>query len=167
MSNQKDTEKPPDSPRHESEGERLDRNLSELLQELRIALPGVQVLFAFLLAVPFQQNFTQVTEFQKSVYFATLLLTALSTAMFIAPTAFHRMTFRLQQKERLVQLGNHLAISGIGCLGLAMTGAVMLITDVLYDTTATVIATGLILLMFVSFWILLPLHGRRKAEDEA
>ena len=83
-----------------------------MLQELRIALPGVQVLFAFLLAVPFQQNFTEVTDFQKSVYFVTLLLTAVSTALFIAPTAFHRLTFRLQQKERLVMLGNRLAIAG-------------------------------------------------------
>jgi len=162
------TEKPPDkSPRRESDGERLDRNLSELLQELRIALPGVQVLFAFLLAVPFQQNFAEVTEFQKSVYFATLVLTAVSTALFIAPTAFHRMTFRLQQKERLVQLGNRLAISGVACLGLAMTGAVMLVTDVLYGAIATALTSALVFLMFVSFWLLLPLHGRQEAEDNA
>jgi len=131
------------------------------------ALPGVQVLFAFLLAVPFQHNFTQVTEFQKSAYFATLLLTALSTALFIAPTAFHRMTFRLHQKERLVRLSNRLAIAGLASLGLAMTGAVMLITNVLYSTAATVITSVLVLLMYVSFWFMLPLRGRQEAEDNS
>ncbi len=88
------------SGREESEGERLDRNLGELLQELRVALPGVQVLFAFLLAVPFQQNFTEISPFEKKVYFATLLCTALSAVLLIAPSAYHRMTFRLQQKHQ-------------------------------------------------------------------
>ncbi|MGK2933466.1 MAG: DUF6328 family protein [Solirubrobacterales bacterium] len=158
------TQRPPGSPRDETDGERLDRNLGELLQELRIALPGVQVLFAFLLAVPFQRRFDEVTDFQKSLFFATLLLTALSTILFIAPTAFHRFTFRRQQKERLVRLGNKLTIAGVAALGLAMTGAVALITDFLYSSTATIITTALVLLMFVSFWILLPLHGRRQAD---
>ena len=82
------------SGREESEAERLDRNLSELLQELRVALPGVQVLFAFLLAVPFQQNFTEITPFQEKAYFATLLFTAISAALLISPTSYHRITFR-------------------------------------------------------------------------
>src|ERR1041384_2106139 len=105
----------PDRPsgRDESEGERLDRNLSELLQELRVALPGVQVLFAFLLAVPFQQNFTEITDFQKSVYFVTLLLTAFSAVLLISPSAYHRITFRTQQKDDLVYLANRLAIAGL------------------------------------------------------
>jgi len=89
------------SGREESEDERLDRNLGELLQELRVALPGVQVLFAFLLAVPFQQNFTKITPFQEKVYFATLLCTAISAALLISPTAYHRLTFHLQQKKEL------------------------------------------------------------------
>lgn len=125
----------------------------------------MQVLFAFLLAVPFQQNFGRVTEFQKSVYFATLLLTAFSTLLLIGPTAFHRMTFRLQQKDRLVKLGNRLAMAGLCCLGLAMTGAVMLITDVLYNATATIFTATVVLLMFISFWILLPFRARRRAEQ--
>lgn len=150
----------------ETEGDRLDRNLGDLLQELRICLPGVQVLFAFLLAVPFQQNFDEVTGTQKTLYFITLLLTALSTALFIAPTAFHRFTFRLQQKDQLVTLGNKLAIAGVSTLGLAMTGAVTLVTNVLYGTTATVI-TGLVTLsMFVSFWLLLPSRQRHEAAKE-
>ena len=100
------TERP--SGRDETEAERLDRNLGELLQELRVALPGVQVLFAFLLAVPFQQNFTKITDFQETVYFVTLLLTALSAVLLIAPSAYHRMTFRMQQKDDLVFLANRL-----------------------------------------------------------
>lgn len=152
--------------RNESEEERLDRNLNEMLQELRVALPGVQVLFAFLLAVPFQQNFTSVTPFQKSVYFITLLLTAVSTALFIAPTAYHRMTFRLQQKDRLVRFGNRSAIGGVICLALAMTGAVVMITDVLYDGTAAAITGSLVMMVFIFLWMLLPLAGRRGAADE-
>src|SRR6476469_11260691 len=94
------------SGRDETRDERLDRNLGELLQELRVALPGVQVLFAFLLAVPFQQNFTKITDFQEKVYFATLLLTALSAVLLISPSAYHRITFRTQQKDDLVYLAN-------------------------------------------------------------
>src|SRR5829696_5817230 len=104
------------SGREESEAERLDRNLSELLQELRVALPGVQVLFAFLLAVPFQQNFSQITGFQKGAYFGTLLLTAASAVLLISPSAYHRMTFRMQQKDDLVFIANKLAIVGLSLL---------------------------------------------------
>ena len=122
------------------------------------------MLFGFLLAVPFQQNFTEVTDFQRTLYFITLLLTALSTALLISPTAFHRFTFRLQQKERLVMLGNRFAIAGVGALGLAMTCAVMLITDVLYSAVATAITGSLVLLLFVALWVLVPLHARRVAR---
>src|SRR6201995_4121205 len=94
------------SGREETEDERLDRNLGELLQELRVALPGVQVLFAFLLAVPFQQHFSEIDAFQKDVYFATLIFTALSAAMLISPSAYHRLTFRYQQKRRLIFYAN-------------------------------------------------------------
>jgi hypothetical protein len=148
------------SGREESDEERLDRNLAELLQELRVALPGVQVLFAFLLAVPFQQHFSTVTPFQQKVYFATLLLTALSAALLISPSAYHRMTFRMQQKHHLVFLANKLAIAGLGCLALAMTGVIMLITDFLYGTTATVIASAAAFLVFVLLWYALPLKRR-------
>jgi hypothetical protein len=152
-----------DSGRQESEGERLDRNLGELLQELRVALPGVQVLFAFLLAVPFQQNFTKITPFQEKVYFATLLLTALSAVLLISPSAYHRMTFRMQQKNHLIFLANKLAIAGLGFLALAMTGAIMLITDVLYGPVATAITAGTALSIFILFWYALPLRRRFKS----
>jgi hypothetical protein len=150
----------PDRPsgREETEEERLDRNLGELLQELRVALPGVQVLFAFLLAVPFQGRFAEVTGFQKGVYFATLLLTATSAALLIAPPAYHRITFRYQQKYRLVFLGNRLTIAGLGTLALAMTGAIVLITDFLFDTTSTIVVGVASIGFFVTLWYLLPLR---------
>ena len=154
------------SGRDESEQERLDRNLSELLQELRVALPGVQVLFAFLLTVPFQQGFTKITPFQERIYFVTLLCTAISAAMLISPSAYHRMNFRLQQKEDLVLIANRLAIVGLGFLALAMTGAVMLITDVVFGATATVAVTAaLVFCMFVALWYLLPLRRRITSEN--
>jgi hypothetical protein len=154
------------SGREETEEERLDRNLGELLQELRVALPGVQVLFAFLLAVPFQQNFTKITAFQEKVYFATLLLTAISAVLLISPSAYHRLTFRMQQKDHLVFLANRFAIAGLGALALAMTGAIVLITDVLYGATATIVTGGLALLTFAGFWYLLPLKRRFSSEEE-
>ncbi|OJU94956.1 MAG: hypothetical protein BGO23_07245 [Solirubrobacterales bacterium 67-14] len=149
-------------PRNEHEWERLDRNLNELLQELRIALPGVQVLFAFLLAVPFQQRFGEVTDFQQSVYFATLILTAASTFLLIAPTAFHRLTFRLQQKDRLVKLANRLTIAGLACLALAVIGAVTLITDFLYGAAPTVIAAIGFLLLVLLLWVFIPVRVRSQ-----
>lgn len=154
------------SGRDESEEERLDRNLGELLQELRIALPGVQVLFAFLLAVPFQQNFSKITEFEKKIYFATLLLTALSAALLIAPSAYHRLTFRYQQKHRLVFISNRLAIAGLCSLALAMTCAILLITDILFGAGATIVTTVLAFSTFVVLWAVLPLRRRFKYRDE-
>jgi hypothetical protein len=148
------------SGRDETEGERLDRNLAELLQELRVALPGVQVLFAFLLAVPFQQNFSEITSFQERVYFATLLCTAISAALLISPTAYHRLNFHLQQKKELVLVSNRLAIAGMAFLALAMTGAIMLITNVLFGAAATVAFSAAALTMFVVLWGLLPLRRR-------
>ena len=156
------TERP--SGRDETEDERLDRNLGELLQELRVALPGVQVLFAFLLAVPFQQNFAEITSFQKRVYFATLLSTAISAALLITPSAYHRLTFHYQQKRRLVHIANRLTIAGLTFLALAMTGALTLITDLLYGGVTTgVVAAGAVL-MFGALWYLLPLRRRAMLE---
>jgi hypothetical protein len=148
------------SGREESEGERLDRNLGELLQELRVALPGVQVLFAFLLAVPFQQNFSEITPFQERVYFGTLLCTAISAVLLISPTAYHRLNFRQQNKKELVMVSNRLAIAGMVFLALAMTGAIMLITDVLFGTAATIAFSAAAVALFAVFWGALPLRRR-------
>ncbi|MGN6255652.1 MAG: DUF6328 family protein [Solirubrobacterales bacterium] len=153
------------SGRDETEEERLDRNLGELLQELRVALPGVQVLFAFLLAVPFQKRFAEVTEFQKDVYFATLILTAISATMLISPSAYHRITFRYQQKRRLVFYANRYAIVGLAFLALAMTGAILLITDFLFSTAAGIVAAALALCVFGFFWFALPLQRRLRLSS--
>jgi hypothetical protein len=165
---EKESRRPAERPsgRDETEEERLDRNLGELLQELRVALPGVQVLFAFLLAVPFQQNFTKISEFEKKVYFATLILTTISAALLIAPSAYHRLTFRYQQKHRLVFVSNRLAIAGLATLALAMSCAVMLITDVLFGTVTTIVTVGVVLSMFVVLWVGLPLRRRVRYQDE-
>lgn len=151
--------------RDETELERADRNLNEMLQELRIALPGVQVLFAFLLAVPFQRRFDEVTSFQRSVFFVTLLFTAISTLFLIAPTAFHRITFRRQMKETLLPFSNNLAIAGLVFLALAMVGAVTLVTDFLYGSTATIIVASLTAVLLGLFWGLVPLQARRHSND--
>jgi membrane-bound acyltransferase YfiQ involved in biofilm formation len=153
------------SGRDETEAERLDRNLAELLQELRVALPGVQVLFAFLLAVPFQKRFDEITSFQESIYFVILLATAISAALLIAPTAYHRLTFRLQRKKELVRLSNRLAIIGLGFLALAMTGAIVLITNFLYGTVLTVVAGVLAAAMFIGLWYVLPVWERSRLSD--
>ena len=154
------------SGREETEEERLDRNLGELLQELRVALPGVQVLFAFLLAVPFQQGFTRITAFQRDVYFGTLICTAISAVMLISPSAYHRLTFRYQQKRKLVFYANRFAIIGLVFLALAMTGAVMLITDILFGTVATIVMTPITALTFSFFWFALPLQRRLTLSAE-
>ena len=151
--------------RDESEKERLDRNLLELLNELRVALPGVQVLFAFLLTVPFTQRFTTLTSTQEDVYYATLLLTTASAVLLIAPSAHHRINFRQQEKAYIVFLANRLTIVGLAFLALAMTGVVFLITDVLYGSTATAVATACALLAFATLWYAVPIWRRLSRGD--
>jgi hypothetical protein len=146
----------PTTGRDETEEERLDRNLQEFLGELRVALPGVQVLFAFLLVVPFNQRFADITDFQQTVYFVTLLFTAAASVCLIAPTAQHRIEFRAQHKEQILLMANRLAIVGLGCLAVAMTGAILLITDLLYGSTTTVIVTVPVGLTFALLWYLIP-----------
>jgi len=151
------------SGRDETEKERLDRNLDELLAELRVALPGVQVLFAFLLVVPFNQRFADVTDFQKTLYLVTMLFTTASTICLITPTAHHRLEFRKQDKETIVETGNRIVIAGLGLLAIAMTGAVLFVTDFLYGTGTTLAAAGGVALGFAVLWYLIPL--RRLLAD--
>jgi len=151
--------------RDESEEERLDRNLLELLNELRVALPGVQVLFAFLLTVPFTQRFTTLTATQEKVYYATLLATAMSALLLIAPSAHHRINFRQQDKAYIVFLANKLTIVGLAFLAGAMSGVVWLITDVLYGSTATAVATASTAFSFVALWYVVPFVRRVRRTD--
>ena len=141
----------------ESEQERLNRNMNELLQELRVSQTGVQIIFAFLLALPFAQRFKQVTAFQRDVYFATLLLCGTAAALFIAPVNAHRLVFRQQEKARLIASSNWMAITGLACLALALIGVILLISDFLFGTTAAVISTACMLVLFLVLWYALPL----------
>ncbi len=149
-----------ESGRDETEGERADRNLQDLLQELRVALPGVQVLFAFLLTVPFTQRFHDLTSFQKHLYFGVLLCVALATILLVAPTAGHRILFRRQQKEFLVTVANNLTLAGMFLLAVGMTGAIALIADFIFTPVTTVVVTAAMACAFVGFWFLGPLIRR-------
>jgi Family of unknown function (DUF6328) len=153
--------------RNETEEERLDRNLTELLNELRVALPGVQVLFAFLLGVPFTQRFTTLAQYQEDVYYATLICAAAATACLIAPSAHHRIEFRLRDKRHIVFLANRFAIVGLAFLALAMTGIVLLITDVLFGGLATALATAATALVFAVLWYVMPFLRRLKVLSAA
>ena len=148
----------PETGRDESESERIDRNLQEMIGELRVALPGVQVLFAFLLVVPFNQRFADVTSVQQTIYFITLLTTAAAAICLIAPSAQHRVEFRQQDKEHIVRTGNRIIILGLGLLAVAMTGAVVFITDVLYKDTTVYLVGAAAAAAFAILWFLIPLR---------
>lgn len=150
----------------ETESERLNRQLDQLLGELRVAMPGVQVLFAFLLAVPFQQRFAEVTEFQRNVYFATLLASAAASALLVAPTAYHRLMFEKREKPRLVAVSSNLAIAGLACLAIAMNGAVLLVTDLLFEATTVAITLAATVTLFIALWFGLGLV-RRYSKDRS
>ena len=147
----------------ESDDERLDRELIELLNELRVLLPGVQVLFAFLLTVPFTNRFARVNDLQKDTYLLSLVATAIGSVLLIAPAAHHRLRFRERDKEAILRTANGFAIAGTIMLAVAMTTAVFFITDFLFKVAVTALVTGLVAGSFVFLWYVLPLV--RKARD--
>src|SRR5919108_2218172 len=136
----------------EDQHERVDRELIELLNELRVALPGVQVLFAFLLTVPFSQGFVETTAFQRDLLFGVLSATAISAALLIAPSAWHRIRFRQRDKEAILLMSNRMAIAGLGFLAIAMVGAVMLIANYAFSDTLTVVSGVVAVLLFGGLW---------------
>ena len=150
----------------ENRTERVSRELIELLNELRVALPGVQVLFAFLLAVPFAQGFTHTTDFQRALFFVVLTLTAVSAALLIAPSAWHRIRFRQKDKERILRASNRMSIAGLGFLALSMTGAVMLIADFIYSPTLTIVSGIVAVVVYGILWYVLPLAGKDDPAAE-
>lgn len=156
----------PEASRHETKLERDDRHLSELLQELRVALPGVQVLFAFLLTVPFTERFVSLSGFEKRVYFVTLLSTALATALLVAPTANHRLLFRKREKAYIVAVANRLAIAGLALLALSMCSVVLLVTGVVFGTRPAVITTAFAAAILTVLWFVVPMVRRARLEDE-
>ena len=136
----------------ETSKERHDRELIELLNELRVALPGVQVLFAFLLAVPFAQGWKNITEFQKDVFFIAFLATAVSSALFIAPSAYHRLRWRVEDKGRIVGISNRLTIAGMFFLAVSIDAVVLLVTDYIFDRTKAIATTAALGGVFIALW---------------
>jgi len=153
--------------RNETPLERCDRNLVELLQEVRVVQTGVQVLFAFLLTIPFSARFDHVTQFQTVVYFTTLLVTAAAAVLLIAPTSWHRILFRRGDKEHLVQIANGFALAGLGCVAVSMVGVVLLVSDVLFGSVAMVIAASAAGVACALAWFILPVLRRRHLADLA
>ena len=139
------------------EQDKRDRQMIELLNELRVALPGVQILFAFLLTVPFSFRFDKLTLFQRDMYYATLLATVASTACLIAPSAAHRLRFHKRDRNWLIESANALTIAGLAALLVAITGAVTLITDMLFNGVLVWLYSGVVAVMLVGLWFARPL----------
>lgn len=148
----------------ETEAERDDRNLIELLQELRVAGLGVQVLFGFLLSLPFTSRFVKLTHPQRGLYVASILLAAISTALLLGPVAYHRLVFRRHQKERLVKDPNIMAITGLAAVGLAIAAAVLLVVSYVDKGAPVVIITVFVVCLFAGLWFVLPLARRRSGS---
>ena len=149
----------------ETRKERVDRELIELLNELRVALPGVQILFAFLLTVPFAQGFARTTPFQRDLFFAVLMATAVSTICLIAPTATHRLRFHQNERAYIVESSNRLLIAGLVWLALAILGAVVLITDFLFDGAMVWVYPALLGLLVIVLWFGRPLARQLRGQS--
>jgi len=155
----------------ETRQERINRELMELLNELRVALPGVQFLLAFLLIVPFQQTIDRTTDFQRDVYFAALVASAVASVLLIAPAAQHRVLFRQHDKEALLRRSNHSAFAGLVALAVAITSALLLVVDVLFTRTLAWTTAGAVGALLVWWWIAVPYwkrsHDGERDDDEA
>jgi O-antigen/teichoic acid export membrane protein len=151
-----------DSGRSESEAERDDRRLIELLQELRVAGLGVQVLFGFLLSLPFSVRFVRLSPHQRDVYIASLLLSALSTALLCGPVAYHRLVFRRHEKGRLLRAANTMAILGLGSVGLAISAAVLLVVSYVEHGAPVPIIVGATVVCFAGLWFVFPITQRSR-----
>jgi hypothetical protein len=138
--------------RTEDDQERLNRQMMELLNELRVAMPGVQILFGFLLTVPFQQRFAQVNDFQQTIYFVTLVAAAVAAAFLIAPSAYHRVMFEQQDKPNIIHIGTGQMIVGLVALAIAMNGAVLLVTDVLFAAPVVAVTVAALGALYISLW---------------
>jgi hypothetical protein len=143
----------------------LDRNLAELLQEVRVAITGVQILFAFLLGLAFTARFAALGGFERTLYTVALLATALATLLLIAPVSFHRLVFRRRQKAVLVTVADRLLMFGLGLLGIAITAAVLLILDVVLGRWQGLVGGGVVALVALLTWYVLPLRARRAAPE--
>ena len=148
----------------ETRKERINRELIELLNELRVALPGVQFLFAFLLIVPFQQTRSELTTFQLDVYFVALIASAVATGLLIAPAAQHRVLFRQHAKEDLLRRSHRSALTGLIALGVAICAVLLLVVDVLFSRTQAWLTAGAVALLLVWWWIAVPYYQRAHSR---
>jgi hypothetical protein len=151
----------------ETEKQRWDRNFADLLQELRVAQTGIQILFAFLLTLPFSNGFPRVTAFQKDVYIVALLSAAFATAMIIAPVAFHRALFRQGRKPELVRYAHRMATGGLALILVSMVSSVLLITDYLFNLPMALVLTGATAIWFVVFWAGIPMYRHNWMDEDA
>jgi hypothetical protein len=149
----------------ETEKERIDREVMELLNELRVTLPGVQVLFAFLLILPFQAGFAEVTDIERAVYLVAFIATTAATIILIAPATYHRIQFRAGDKLRMLLVSNRLVIAGTLCLGVAITAAAFLVSEVLLGDVAGWVVAFAVALGAVLFWYGLPLSSRLRRRS--
>jgi hypothetical protein len=151
--------------RGETPLQRADRAYGEILQEVRVAQTGVQILFAFLLALAFQARFGSITSFQRHTYVVTLLLCAAATALLIAPAAYHRLVYRMRLKQHLVQIANRLALAGLVLLLLSLVSAVLLVMDVVVGRVPAIALAAVVLVWFTVWWFVLPLTSRARHRD--
>ena len=149
------------SQRDETEEQRNDRNLGELVQELRVAGLGVQVLFGFLLSLPFSNRFGQLSDAQRDLYLTCVVLSAVATVLLVGPVAYHRLVFRRRQKEALVRAANRMAIAGLATVGLAVTAAVALVLSYVAAGLPAIVITAIIGCLFAGVWFAYPLSRRR------
>jgi MFS family permease len=147
----------------ETDKDRLNRNLDQLLQELRVVIPGVQVLFAFLLAVPFSTRFVRVDRFERVVFFVALLFAAFSVVLLLAPSIQHRILFRHEQKRYLVERANRLVIAGMSSLAISMTLSLVLVAHFLYGLWAALIVGGCAVIAYATIWYAIPLARLRHS----
>jgi len=150
----------------ETEEKRWQRNFHELLQELRVAQTGVQILFAFLLALVFSARFSELSEFQQNVYLVALLSAAGAVSMIIAPVAYHRMLFRQRRKPEIVRIAHRMASAGLAFLLVSMVSSVYLVVDFIIDKTAAAVVTTVVGLWFVLWWGVLPWLRRVRDRDD-
>lgn len=159
-----------ESARNETQAERLDRNWNDLLQELRVIQTGVQLLTGFLLTLPFQQNFSELTSTEQGIYLSTVVASIIATAFLQAPVGVHRALFRQHERERTVLIAHRLAMVGLAFLAVAITGVTMIVFSVLHGLLPVAVVAGvLVALLVCSLWWVLPRvirHGENRAERE-
>jgi hypothetical protein len=153
--------------RNETDLERSDRNLVELLQEVRVVQTGVQILFGFLLTIAFQPKFAKLSSFQKADYFGTLASAAITLIMLTAPSSWHRILFRRGDKEHLVTIANRFTVAGLGAMGLTMIGVVMLLSDIAFAPALTIAITTVAVITCATTWYAMPLARRRRLRSRS